>query len=654
MTFYETLSILSMLFYLQSVTCLHVDEILTNHRLAHHYGDFIIELSRRYFRNELPLVIAADSMDSCIKVGDKYLNYSDIIMKRINEGMYHTVIAVGCEEKRNNFVAEQFGVFEVARGLVNVVFLVPDNSLLQLQIFWAFRLLTEVSFKINHIERAAVLFTGLGKYEDSLLGLSGIFTVIMNSIKGRDTIMIIPRSDQLNQPTLDVLNWIPEDQEDSCFLNIDTVQTLDTWISKEKGFLQNKYLFPEKKMRNAEKCEVKVGVIDTIPFIATGDANQEKRGGIKKLYGVFYELFNVISQQTNLEFLYYNEHLNEENFSTVAAEYIHYEYEYRGCPHTYPYFSKAITWYVPVHQVPRWQGLVRVFHPLMWLLVTVTFLLGSLTFWLFDKSQADNNLNTTEILMNVLRTHLAIGIIRRFASKPANIFFLLWLFYCLQIYTAYTSELTGFLANPGTYRLVNDLEELEFSNYEKWVVSGLFNSSHQTLGVILEYPKRIEELVNDVYHKWITYPTCDIYDCFDKLVKDKNVAVLADRYSFDLLIEYSTPADETRAVVPVTEVVRRYNIVIGTDLGCFFVKKFNLITRSLISSGIAAKLVKYVSSRFIKPLIIQGDFHSVRPVTLSELQGPFFVLICGHILGLIVFVYEICTFKRLMIFSLYL
>ena len=142
-----------------------------------------------------------------------------------------------------------------------------------------------------------------------------------------------------------------------------------------------------------------------------------------------------------------------------------YIYIYHCCPHTYPHFSKDITWYVPVHQIPRWQGLVRVFHPLMWLLVTIAFLLGSLTFLLFDKCHANINPNATEFLMDILQTHLAIGIIRRFASKPANLFFLLWLFYCLLIYTAYTSELIGFLGNPGTYRLVNNLEELKFTKY---------------------------------------------------------------------------------------------------------------------------------------------------------------------------------------------
>ena len=124
------------------------------------------------------------------------------------------------------------------------------------------------------------------------------------------------------------------------------------------------------------------------------------------------------------------------------------------------------------------------------------------------------------------------------------------------------------------------------------------------------------------------------------------MAVLADRYTFDLLIQYSTPADEKCPVVPVTDVVRRYNLVIESNLGCLHVETFDVITSRLISSGITDKVVKDVSSQFIKPLIIQGNSNSVRPITLSELQGPFFVLICGYILGLIVFIYEIYSSKR--------
>ena len=177
------------------------------------------------------------------------------------------------------------------------------------------------------------------------------------------------------------------------------------------------------------------------------------------------------------------------------------------------------------------------------------------------------------------------------------------------------------------------------------MVSGLFNSSNKVIGVKLTVSDAINESYDDL-QKWLTYPTCDMYDCFDKLVNDKNVAVLADRYSFDLLIEYSTPGDEKPSVIRVTDVVRRYNLVIDTSLGCYQNNHFNLITHRLVTSGIANKLTKDVESKFVKPIILQGASKIARAITLSELQGPFFVLICGFILGFIIFIYEMLSFKR--------
>ena len=243
--------------------CLHVNEILTTQRLEQHYGDCIVELSIKYFRNELPLVIESGSMDSCLHSGDKYLNYTDIIMQRINEEMNHHIISVSCADVTNHIVAQQFDTYETARGLVNIVFLVPQGSH-KLQFFWVVRLLLEIVFKIKNIEKLVILFTCFGKNRNSTLEAADIFSMVMNMFHGRNTLIIIPRSFQIDRPSLDILNWIPEDEKDPCFLDIDTVLTLDTWISKEKGFLQNEYLFPQKKIRNAEKCEVNVGVIDTI------------------------------------------------------------------------------------------------------------------------------------------------------------------------------------------------------------------------------------------------------------------------------------------------------------------------------------------------------------------------------------------------------
>ena len=91
-------------------------------------------------------------------------------------------------------------------------------------------------------------------------------------------------------------------------------------------------------------------------------------------------------------------------------------------------------WYVPVIQYPRWQAIIRVFQPWLWVLVTTTFLFGSLTFWLITKFQNSNETSVILILMNTLLSYTGNAMNYKFKGAVYLVFFLLWQFQFLCKY----------------------------------------------------------------------------------------------------------------------------------------------------------------------------------------------------------------------------
>ena len=283
-----------LLFFLQNVTCFNHHEILTTktiHTIGQHYGDFINELAKEYFPIELPLVIVLSSTESCARsllpskgshaeFGDKYLlKYSDDMMQRIHEDMNHNIIILGCQDIGTAYMYQD--LTRLVLGHANIVFVVPDATF-QNQLIWTVRSMYEMVIAISNIHKAVILFTNSSELEKYEFDPVQIFNIVTFVFKGRDTTVITPRQNTslVDRPPMDVTIWFPEDQEDPCFLEIDTGITVDTWISKKKGFLNHRCLFPPKDFKNKEKCKVNVGVIETTPFISTGDRKENKSGRI--------------------------------------------------------------------------------------------------------------------------------------------------------------------------------------------------------------------------------------------------------------------------------------------------------------------------------------------------------------------------------------
>ena len=153
-----------------------------------------------------------------------------------------------------------------------------------------------------------------------------------------------------------------------------------------------------------------------------------------------------------------------------------YDPEYEECVFTYPYFKLEVTWFVPSGApFPRWESIIRAFNFTTWCLIGISLMFGILMFWSFailSNILKETNLDTrlSRYWMNSLQSLLAMNINYELRGAVPVIFFTLWLFYCLQIYTLYQASLIGYLLNPGELPPIKNVKELEESELKKFTM----------------------------------------------------------------------------------------------------------------------------------------------------------------------------------------
>ncbi|KAJ4433802.1 hypothetical protein ANN_16114 [Periplaneta americana] len=267
---------------------------------------------------------------------------------------------------------------------------------------------------------------------------------------------------------------------------------------------------------------------------------------------------------TNCNIVSYYENSNRQCDLWGAYPYGSFD---NGKQPLYPYFIEEITWFVPSgDKIPLWQAPIRIFNQHMWILVALSFFMGSLTFWLihnFENGFFRYQIGITEVIMNTLKSYLGTGMQEFSNVRTSRLYQSLWLFFCLHIYTAYQSALITFLFSPGYLPPIKDVEEL--------------NNSGINLGSMIDDDNVTAE-----------YPVCDSL-CLDRVAYDRDLALLAPRFLTSLIVNSYYTDEEGPRAVPLNENVMFFYASIYFNFDSILVDRFNSIHRRLFSTGITRK-----------------------------------------------------------------
>ena len=584
----------------------------------------LTEIAKRYFPPHLPVTIQLPIMKNCNDEETYYShNENDLLVNFIKHSEFQQIILAcyGSEWKTRYYLNKPGGA----------IIVLPDPDLNYMKIHLRLSL-RKVHYFLGNLGVPAVIvsssvFTSRKEKTSAILEL---LNLAWQNTSTADIIVLVPevrkslRSSNKNL-SIEIYSWLPETQRDTCLREINEVSLLDTWISPKRKFIKNSNLFPDKNTIG-RKCTLSVGLYQAPPHVFINrimSPGWNVKGGA--FSGLYKHVLQVLSEQYSYNFSLHNAHIQKDKYDITVPEYL--KTDPYSCTVTYPRFSSAISWYVPIFPIPRWQGLIRVFGSTHWLLVAIAYTLGSLTFITIIKFQSKKRLDVALIFINTLQTHLAIGIPYKYKGIVSTAFMTLWLMYCIQICTYFQSELIGFLANPGYFPKINDLTELDNSGFQ-----------------------RMSNIIFDE-EDHLNYPHCELRECLEELAKQRKLAVLGNNFNFETYIKHKFSINGKSQITRVIDTLRTFHFSATTTRGCKFVETLNSIMERSVEVGLTKKWLEDFKRIQWENVFRRNPTPEtyVRPLNVASLQTHFQILITGLSFSFVVFIMEF-PFKSIRLF----
>ncbi|PSN51548.1 Ionotropic receptor 285 [Blattella germanica] len=602
-------------------TCKSLLMVPQNNILEHNLAECVVKISLTYFDTNLPLVVHTPS--TYFPPLHRNYKYGDTLIQILQSQGHLSIIVVG------NRITCQTNVLKP--GSV-VIMIPPIYTAKDLKYISATYVMIRKCAE-NHSAKVAIV---LSDENEVIVGDKAFYHFLLNeSFKFGylDIIVLEPKFVSTGNGAtriIRVFGFTINEQRNICSQELDKINHAETWATEQKKFLLNSSLYSVRDKLNLRRCALKIFIISSFPY-----AQATKENGFGFI-GPLYDFLYFVAKSINVKFLSINDkRVGDLYFPSVydpGNRNIWYKF-------TYPYFGHDIAWYVPPgREIPRWQGLVRAFSPLLWSLILLTSSFGTLTMWLLQKSERHSTAPSDDgilaALSSALLTHLGASVAERNKGIVAVLFFMLWLYYCQIINTAYRSALFGLLVYPGHLPPILTIKELVES------------------GLIMERQYTVTYARTGFWWEQMQYKMCkgSKVECMRKVAIDHTHALTGTTWIHKL---YGDQYRDTRGnlkLVPLKELVGR--ILVCLDINRFFVflvPVFNTIISRIVSSGL---FFKWMGEDILRHKLLHKaeivDIESVMVFSLYQLEGEFYLLLIGFVLASLAFIVE-CFFHFLVL-----
>ncbi|PSN56919.1 Ionotropic receptor 878 [Blattella germanica] len=599
------------------ICCESLLKLPHNDDLEHHIAECVLNIIVNHYDVDLPLLVHTP--------GKKYPIGDEIIQKLHNENRFTQITFRNIGPLRMAFekpikVGYYVMIFPPLNRDKNIELL---NKMLEFTIMIVYNRKAKMIFiclknrKVPHSKET---------YVDKLLAVSVRANIL-------DTIALEPQL--LPNATINnisVTGWKANEQSNLCSLKLDNIRQLDTWMTDKKVFQHNFTLFPTDGEINLWGCKLRFSMDFYYPLQYHNTVNK------KEMIGPMVEYYKLIMRLLNVTFvaIFYQTKDTHINF---PYSYSLADFDDGQCSMTYPYFLMDFTWFVPAGlQNSRWKCIFNTFNRLTWFFVLLMFIYGCCTTYVLQKTPKHSTSPVSSdlfmALLSALLNHLGVGVRESYKGPVANIFFVLWLFYCMIINTAYQSAFYGLLVNPGYISPIETLEELEESELimETAIVIKELKES--------EAPSSLDYVLN--------YKSCGstLEECFKKVAIDRTHAVYASRIEGTMMSYLYSDRKLIPLVTPLNKIINReYIVTVFTRLHCILQPVFEKTLSRYLTTGIINHHVEDCSTSYHNLQKRKRVHERIFGFSLQHLQGAFYILLVGHFLSCVIYVNEIILYS---------
>ena len=155
--------------------------------------------------------------------------------------------------------------------------------------------------------------------------------------------------------------------------------------------------------------------------------------GIGERDGIFIKVFEILENKYNLGIEYKSfkprEHMTNMIYYDAVGPIVSDDNNAKYYQPMNNFFTVGYTFLVPPGKgIPLALSPFRVFPIIMWVLIIVTYILATLTFWLLERHR-----DVSDLMLNTLGAQLGASMQQTFSGIAPITFFILWLFYCLLV-----------------------------------------------------------------------------------------------------------------------------------------------------------------------------------------------------------------------------
>ena len=200
------------------------------------------------------------------------------------------------------------------------------------------------------------------------------------------------------------------------------------------------------------------------------------------------------------------------------------------------------------------------------------------------------------------------------------LFLVLWLYYCLLIYTTYQSELYSRLTYPGEYELIRTEEELNISGLGKYSCVKI-----DPIPVKMQYP----------YFK--------MKNALTYMYKYRNISVIGPSNIIDVELMHGFKDRGKPQIMKLQHPSAKTYMVIYSNLNYIISKRIHKIVKQHYYNGCFQHFTNIINALYHRNAAEAEN--EERYDQLSNLQSVFYLLLIGLLFAFVVFVFEIVYYN---------
>lgn len=463
-----------------------------------------------------------------------------------------------------------------------------------------------------------------------------------------------------------IYTWFPYRDYKYCY-NTRKFYLLDVWIMEGNGhFILNSSLFPDKVGNSLNKCTVVVSTTEYYPFVEF-PIYIKSTGSVKAVYdkGWDISLLNIITEVMNVSVQFlppsrekFGRFLMNGTFTGIIGDlaYSRCDIAVGGLPLTPPFIDTGdysaiysrteFVWLIPcARRLHGWRNIFRIFSSTLWLCVFLSISLAACIIHCLAKCTlsfktpgTERYLDMSESSYKIFAVFLGTSVSSIPRTTPLRVFFLAWIGYSLAINTVIQSFLTSFLVRSDMEEQVSSFNDILNSGMEYGftpqydIFFSMAGTSHEkdVLG----------DRKNCGYEK----------RCLHRVAHKRDFAMLFSKVNYDYEVkhDYVDPDRWTILICTIPESFLGFYFTVYTPKGHQLLGRLNVVISRILQAGLYDKIQDAHVHWMRLKLKVHGeetDDDGPYQLSLQHLKVAFFILMAGHLIGLIVFLKEIVYWK---------